>query len=170
MERVAALPGVSHAASRHWFSTGHRATRHAVRDRRTNADAGSSTRGYFIAATPDFFRDDAERPCAAGARSNARTSPASAAWSSINETLATALFPSQDPIGRRLRLINPEQSNEWRTIVGVVGDIKYQGLDSDSAPAVYTPFAQTPFLWLLFHGARRRRTDGGASGRPWSRP
>jgi putative ABC transport system permease protein len=44
--------------------------------------------------------------------------------------------------------VNPEQSPEWRTIVGVVGDVKYRGLDEDPQPTIYTPFAQTPFMWL----------------------
>jgi putative ABC transport system permease protein len=66
----------------------------------------------------------------------------------VNRTLAETLFAGQDPVGRRLRLVNPEQTSEWRTIVGVVGDIQYQGLAEDLQPAIYTPFAQTPFLWL----------------------
>ena len=32
--------------------------------------------------------------------------------------------------------------------MGVVGDVKYRGLDRDAQPTLYTPFAQTPFLWL----------------------
>ena len=65
----------------------------------------------------------------------------------INKTLAQRLFANEDPIGRRLKLINPEQSDEWRSIVGIVGDVKYSGLDDPGEAAVYTPFAQTPFLW-----------------------
>jgi putative ABC transport system permease protein len=66
----------------------------------------------------------------------------------INRTLAGQLFPGQDPIGHRLKLLNPEQSTDWRTIVGVVGDVKYRALNEDPRPTVYTPFAQTPFMWL----------------------
>jgi putative ABC transport system permease protein len=64
--------------------------------------------------------------------------------------MATLLFPGQDPIGKRLRLVNPEQSNEWRTIVGIVGDIRFQGLDDEPVATIYTAFAQTPFMWLYF--------------------
>src|SRR4029453_5307112 len=66
----------------------------------------------------------------------------------INRAFASQFFPAGDAIGHRLRIINPEQSSEWRTIVGVVGDIKYRGLDEDTPPTLYTPFAQTPFMWL----------------------
>jgi putative ABC transport system permease protein len=47
-----------------------------------------------------------------------------------------------------LKLLNPEQSPDWRTIVGVVGDVMYRGPDEEAVPTVYTPFAQTPFMWL----------------------
>ena len=50
-------------------------------------------------------------------------------------------------IGRRIRLIQPEQSDGWRTVVGVVGDLYYQGAAAEAQPTIYTPFAQTPFLW-----------------------
>src|SRR5262249_56887594 len=60
---------------------------------------------------------------------------------------AGRLFPSAPAVGRLLRLVNQEQTSEWRTIVGVVADIRYSGLDDDGAATIYTPFAQTPFLW-----------------------
>jgi putative ABC transport system permease protein len=66
----------------------------------------------------------------------------------INRRMATVLYGTDDPIGRRLRIINPEYAADWRTIVGVVGDVTYRGLDADVPPTLYTPYAQTPFLWL----------------------
>jgi putative ABC transport system permease protein len=65
----------------------------------------------------------------------------------INETLAKQFFPGADPIGRRLKDGGPERpisaTNQWMTIVGVVGDINYSGLDAKPEPAVYYPFRQT---------------------------
>src|SRR6185436_14609039 len=52
------------------------------------------------------------------------------------------------PVGRRLKVINPEYPDSWRTIVGVVGDIAYRGLGEELQPTIYTPFSQTPFSWL----------------------
>jgi putative ABC transport system permease protein len=46
-----------------------------------------------------------------------------------------------------LKLVNPEWPGEWRTIVGVVDDVRYSGLDDPNRVAIYTPFEQTPFLW-----------------------
>ena len=147
-EHVANIPGVSHVGAATGFPpvTAQRGTRFEIEGRTLTPDESSS---LFIAVTPDFFRTMGTpvRRGRAVERSDVAGSPAVVL---INETLANALFPSQDPIGKRLRLINPEHSNDWRTIVGVVGDIKYQGLDSDSVATVYTPFAQTPFQWLYF--------------------
>ncbi len=68
----------------------------------------------------------------------------------LNKHLADQLFPGIDPIGRRvgwtgdvLRFIGV--SDEWRTIVGVVGNTKDGGLDRNPLPVVFIPFAQGDF-------------------------
>jgi predicted permease len=63
----------------------------------------------------------------------------------INETLARRYFPFVDPVGRRLRDGGPERpDNPWMEIVGVVGDVKYSGLDAAPEPAFYLDFRQRP--------------------------
>jgi predicted permease len=65
----------------------------------------------------------------------------------LNQTAADLLFGDQDPIGRRvawtgdvLKFIGV--SDEWRTVVGVVGDTKDGGLDAAALPATFLPFEQ----------------------------
>src|SRR6185436_2499015 len=65
----------------------------------------------------------------------------------LNKTLADKLFPDRDPIGQRvawtgdvLRFI--PVSGNWRTVIGVVGDTKDGGLDAESRPVLFQPFAQ----------------------------
>jgi putative ABC transport system permease protein len=66
----------------------------------------------------------------------------------INETLAKRFFPGVDPVGRRIKNGGPERPigprNPWMTIVGVVGDINYSGLDAAPEPVVYYAFRQAP--------------------------
>lgn len=61
----------------------------------------------------------------------------------ISESLARQYFRHQNPIGRRMAESGPNLHNPWRTIVGVVGDVKYTGLDEDSAVAYYLPATQS---------------------------
>ncbi|HEV8483087.1 MAG TPA: ABC transporter permease [Blastocatellia bacterium] len=61
----------------------------------------------------------------------------------INKTLAERYFPDENPIGKRLRNGGAERPrNPWMEIVGVVGDVKYSGLDARPEPAYFTPLAQ----------------------------
>lgn len=60
----------------------------------------------------------------------------------INETMARRYFRNVDAVGRRLRF--PPFATNVRVIVGVVADIKMQGLESPVEPAVYVPFEQNP--------------------------
>jgi predicted permease len=65
----------------------------------------------------------------------------------INETLARQYFPHEDPLGKR---INPgSDPPDWFEIVGVVGDIKYNGLEAETLPAFYRPIAQSTW-WSAF--------------------
>jgi len=47
----------------------------------------------------------------------------------VNETLAHSVWPSDDPIGRKLKLGPPDSDRPWYTVVGVVGDMRRQGLE-----------------------------------------
>jgi len=146
MERLAQTPGIAAAGAATGFPpvTPQRGTRFAVERRTLNAAEDGA---YFIAATPGYFTA-LETPILQGRAFDARDTNTAAPVVVINRTLASQLFPGQDPIGHRLKVLNPDQSPAWRTIVGVVGDIRYRGLDESAQPTIYTPFAQTPFMWL----------------------
>jgi len=58
----------------------------------------------------------------------------------INKTLARQYFPNQDPVGQRLQTGDADERSPWETIVGVVGDVKYQGLDAKPEPTIYVPY------------------------------
>jgi putative ABC transport system permease protein len=58
----------------------------------------------------------------------------------INESMARTFWRQEDPIGQRLRFGEPK----WRTIVGVVGDVRHEGLGMKSEPEMYIPYGQIP--------------------------
>jgi predicted permease len=61
----------------------------------------------------------------------------------VNRTLARFYFPDGNALGQRIVFAFFEGKPEW-TIVGVVGDEQFDGLDRPMAPVVYFPFAQDP--------------------------
>lgn len=59
----------------------------------------------------------------------------------VSDTLARQYFGATSPLGARLRL-GDEPTNEWRTVVGVVGDVRNDDIDAPPLPQVYVPLAQ----------------------------
>jgi putative ABC transport system permease protein len=62
----------------------------------------------------------------------------------INEMLARRMWPGENPIGKRLRHGRPENQTPWREVVGVVADVKLNGVEPDAPMEMYLPLAQEP--------------------------
>ena len=60
----------------------------------------------------------------------------------IDEYFAQQYWPNEDPVGKRIRTGGLESKEPWITIVGVVGRIKQDTLDSDPRIAFYLPHSQ----------------------------
>ncbi len=58
----------------------------------------------------------------------------------INEAMARRFFPNEDPVGKRLQTGDPYPNAPWETIVGVVGNVKYTGLEAEETPTMYAPY------------------------------
>jgi predicted permease len=63
----------------------------------------------------------------------------------VNETMARQHFPDQDAVGKRIQTGDYDPAGQWVTVVGVVNDVKYTGLQEKPQPTMYTPFLQG--LW-----------------------
>ena len=65
----------------------------------------------------------------------------------ISQRLARQIFPEEDPIGRRIRpnISSGPGDAPVRVVVGVVGDVKAEGLGAPSVPESYVSYAQLPF-------------------------
>ena len=62
----------------------------------------------------------------------------------ISRGLAQQIWPHEDPLGKHIKLDRAESPEPWRTIVGVVGDVKAYAFDPNPTRVIYTPFAQMP--------------------------
>jgi predicted permease len=82
----------------------------------------------------------------------------------INQAMAKRFWPKGDPLADRLiigRSLGPEFSDRPRQIVGIVGDLRDNGLNNDPGPTMYVPQAQitdnmnagvsslTPLAWVV---------------------
>jgi putative ABC transport system permease protein len=105
-------------------------------------------RADYRTASPEYFRA-AGIPLLRGREFTPNDRQSATRVVILNQTLANRLFPNLDPLGRRvawtgdvLRFI--PVSGEWRTVVGVVGDTKDDGLDGGARGVIFQPFAQEP--------------------------
>lgn len=80
----------------------------------------------------------------------------------VSRSLAGEHWPGRDPIGRRLRK-GGAQPGPWLTVIGVVADVRHQGLLADEQPAgdIYLPLLQLPWRPLTMNFLVRPR--GGSS-------
>jgi putative ABC transport system permease protein len=58
----------------------------------------------------------------------------------INDSMAREYWPSENPIGRRIKASGGQPT--WRTVIGVVGDVLHEGLDVAAKPEMYLPVDQ----------------------------
>jgi putative ABC transport system permease protein len=65
----------------------------------------------------------------------------------VNETMAHQVWPKEDAIGKRVKLPRFE-SEPWRTVVGVVADVKQYSLDQAPTMQLYLPYRQVPWNYM----------------------
>ncbi len=97
----------------------------------------------FQVVTPDYFRAMGVR-ILKGRVFGERDRDGAPGVVLVNETLARAFWPTEDPVGKRLRLGGEDPNVPWLTIVGVVNDVRYRGLDAAIRQDLYLPSAQAP--------------------------
>ena len=62
----------------------------------------------------------------------------------VNEAMARHAWPGHDPVGRRFKVGFRDAGGPWYTVVGVVADMRRQGLERDALPQIFMSLAQNP--------------------------
>ena len=117
--------------------------------------AGPDVAAQWNVITPDYFRTVGIR-LLRGRTFDARDTATSTPSIVVTESFARRMFGDADPIGRRTKSWRDE--NILREIVGVVSDVRYDGLLADETPLVYVPHTQNSWGSLAIvlrarHGA-----------------
>ena len=64
----------------------------------------------------------------------------------VNETMARRYWPGRSAVGRRVK---PVWQDDWRTIVGVVADVRNKSLAEEAEDEIYLPYAQNPVAPMM---------------------
>jgi putative ABC transport system permease protein len=153
IDRVETLPGVETAS----VSSGLPLTNSGwgklftIEDRPAPKSLDEVPNVQYYQVSPDYF-GTLSIPVLKGRHFNERDTRDAPPVAVINETLARGFFPDSDPIGKRLFLGPPEELVPpgilstlppgfqflHFTIVGVIGDVRQNGVNQPMSPEVYT--------------------------------
>jgi putative ABC transport system permease protein len=106
----------------------------------------------FQSVSPDYFRV-LRIPLVAGRLFSEADKLGEPRVCIVSERLAKAIWPNEDPIGRKLRSQWPGSTappNYLMTVVGVVGDVRDHALERAAGPGLYRPIAQGAWKQLHF--------------------
>jgi putative ABC transport system permease protein len=147
LERVQALPGVQAAsvATAAPIATPGMGNSLVIEDK-PDPPPGQSMSANNRVVSPDYFQT-LGIPLLRGRLFSAQDNTQTPFAVVINQALARAYWGAEDPVGKRIKLINRQSSLPWMTVVGVVGSIRQKGLNNDPYPEFYTPFTQEHQLW-----------------------
>jgi predicted permease len=143
VRRVRAIPGVDLASMTTDLPVTHSPRRRPVNIEDRPDESGKGLFSEITSVTPEYFKvlqaslvrgryfaeddDTGKQPVAI-----------------VDESTARTYWPDRDPIGRRLsiRNISGAANPPWCTVVGVIKNIKSDGLDQSGAPNIYRPIYQ----------------------------
>jgi putative ABC transport system permease protein len=150
LQRIAALPGVTAVgATSHLPLTSYNMGAQLRVEGRQPREGENPPSAPVARVNPDYFRTMGISLRAGRLINDSDTQDAPGVVL-LSETLAHRLFPDEDPLGKRLSVAGINT-----TVIGVVNDIRYTGLDGEIEQAVYLSYRQLPRsgMALVLRGA-----------------
>jgi putative ABC transport system permease protein len=87
----------------------------------------------------------------------------------LSKALAAKLFPGEEALGKSLRFSAFDRQGPWRTIVGIAGDVKNNGLTASADPEFYIPWKNDPETYVRTSYVILRTPIRAATVIPWVR-
>ena len=142
---LGSLPGARASGLANWIPLGMGGTGFIAIEGREEPGAGA---GYRI-ATEGYF-EAMGIPLVAGRGFDAGDRMGAEHVVLVNESMARRFWPGRSPIGERVRATSmeggPAGEAPWRTVVGVVGDVRHWGYEQDPQPEMYVVNRQAPYM------------------------
>jgi putative ABC transport system permease protein len=141
-ERLAALPGVRAVGAINVLPFGASGPTTGLAFESRPSAGGPPPEAEYRSVTPGYF-EAMGIPLIAGRGFQPPDRGDSTLSTLVSETFARRFLAGVSPLGQRVRL-GPNPNAPWRTIVGVVGDVRDLGLGAPPRPDVYVLFTQSP--------------------------
>ena len=152
------LPDVTSAGAVNWQPFGTMVIRGDIEvdgERRVSHDYNVTK----VSISPGYFQTLGIR-LAAGRDFTPRDDQNAEGVAIVSTAVARALWPNEDPLGKRISLQSNPQPRDWLTVIAVVDDIRQSSLKQNVVPAVYRPYRQTERPQFLNHVSFVVRTAG----------
>jgi putative ABC transport system permease protein len=140
LEQIQAVPGVESAGIIDDLFTGN-PREHVLTVERDDGTVSERLRLTRDEVSADFFRT-LGTPLHRGRFFSIGDRPEAPRVAIINDALARRSWPGHDPVGRRFRFGPRDSDGPWFTVVGVVGDMRRQGLEREALPQIFVSLAQ----------------------------
>jgi predicted permease len=140
--RVGAIPGVETAALTSDLPGSPPANSRALVIEDMPIESSQQVMAEIIRISPDYFKV-IQSPLVRGRVFSESDEAGKEMVVIVDETTAHRYWPDRDAIGRRLKL-GQNPNLPWMTVVGIMKDIKHDGLDKDAIPHIYTSVYQQP--------------------------
>jgi putative ABC transport system permease protein len=142
LERVRSLPGVTRAGLIRSLPLGAQIGDWGLTIEGYEPPPGTHAKGDWQVATDGALEALGER-LLRGRSFTAADTADSEQVALVNETMAATYWPGADPLGRRMRMGGPDRP--WTTVVGIVRNLRHNGIRAPIKEKFYRPHAQFPF-------------------------
>jgi putative ABC transport system permease protein len=153
VDRLRSLPGVKGAAMGAYAPMGEmRATRRYAAADRTLPPAGREPTALDLPVGPGYFEVMGIQ-LVAGRTFSEHDTATSPPVMIVSEEFARTVFPGEQPIGLRVRFYSGRPGGTpppTREIVGIVRDVRQDGVRAKPIPQMYSPYAQTSWSFASF--------------------
>jgi len=145
--RIEALPGVESASLSRGVPVRDWDGQYFVTDENPHPAAGEVPDANYVCVGPHYFKT-MQIPIVRGRVFSDFDTQSSEPAAIVSQSLATKYWPGQDPIGKRLKISGDADDNTqpWRTVVGVAGNVRTDGQYWPFRPEIYVPYTQFPWV------------------------
>jgi len=163
LRRVSALPGVEEASIGSGGSLPLVATRNQIPFTMEGrpADAERTPVADAAAVTPAHFQV-LEIPTLSGRNFADSDDDKGLPVALVDQAFVRRYWPTESPLGKRVKLGTVQSTNPWLNIVGVVGNVKSESLESQEVPHIYLSDFQSPNFNSVIYA--RTAADPGTIG------